>query len=82
MAVVQHSGKANTMKVTVKIPKPSNSTWTVSGKTIPEVFKKLQKHKWWGRYRSNETYKDKKRNKEKLIEEIVISGKPMIIMPK
>lgn len=71
------------MKITVKIPKPKESSFTVKGKTIPEVFEALEKHGFWGRYRSNETiaYETDKKDKALYIGGTV-SGAPVVILPK
>lgn len=67
------------MKVIVKIPKPGNKTWTVKGKTLDEVFKNLQKHKWWGRYVSNPKYAYK--DKDGIVTELTFKPQPVIFMP-
>ena len=71
------------MKVTVKVPNPKEAHWNVKGKTIEELFANLEKHGWWGRYRSNETESSKpdKADKTKL-DSIEIGGAPVITMPK
>lgn len=68
------------MKVTLKIPKPKDNTWTVKGTTILELFKNLNKHKWWGRYRSNPDHSLKE--KDGKVSEFTLKAKPEIIMPK
>ncbi|MEM1431363.1 MAG: DUF922 domain-containing protein [Pseudomonadota bacterium] len=70
------------MKVTVKVPKPKDAKWKVKGKTIEELFKNLEKHKWWGRYRSHETEKASPDKGDKTkVGSIAIGGAPVITMP-
>ncbi|MFQ5622090.1 MAG: DUF922 domain-containing protein [Paracoccaceae bacterium] len=68
------------MKVNLKIPGPSNKTWTVKGANLEEVFKALKAHGWWGRYRSNESAKFT--GKAKKFDTVNLSAKPVITMPK
>ena len=68
------------MKVVINIKKPSDKSWKVKGTTIAELFKNLNKHKWWGRYRSNEDYK-KKKGKDGYFEQATIIGAPVVTMP-
>ena len=67
------------MKVKLSIPKPANKDWKVKGKTIEEVFKNLQKHKWWGRYRAHPSYSYKPAKGK--VTEFTLKAKPEIIMP-
>ncbi|HEU0221346.1 MAG TPA: DUF922 domain-containing protein [Paracoccaceae bacterium] len=67
------------MKVTLSIPRPSNKSYTVSGKSIREVFDALQKHGWWGRYRSNEGMSYS--GKSSTVDTIKVSASPVIFMP-
>lgn len=68
------------MKATVKIPNPKPKNWSVSGGDIETLFNNLNRHGWWGRYRSFEDKKPKKKG-DKIIE-VVITGSPTITMPK
>jgi predicted secreted Zn-dependent protease len=68
------------MKVTLKISKPSNKTWTVKGADIAALFKNLQAHDWWGRYRSNNS--GKFAGKSSQIDTVTLTAKPVITMPK
>ena len=67
------------MKVTVKVPKPASKTWSCSGKTLEEAFEALEKHGWWGRYRSNGKVDWSLKNKK--VVSVSISAKPEVVMP-
>ncbi|RMF39363.1 MAG: DUF922 domain-containing protein [Alphaproteobacteria bacterium] len=67
------------MKVAETIPKPAMKTFTVKGKTIVEVFNALEKHKWWGRYRSNESARWT--GSGKMMNRISVTAKPVIYLP-
>jgi predicted secreted Zn-dependent protease len=71
------------MKITIKIPAPKEKSFTVKGSSIPEVFNALEKHGFWGRYRSNETiaYETDKKDKNLYIGGSV-SGAPVVTLPK
>jgi predicted secreted Zn-dependent protease len=66
-------------KVTISNGSIARKTWSCKGKTLDEVFKNLNKHGWWGRYRSNLTMKS---TPAKTGLQVKIAGKPIIIMPK
>lgn len=68
------------MKTILNIPKPANKSWVVKGKNIEELFKNLNKHKWWGRYRAYPSYSFKE--KGGVVNEFTLKSKPEIIMPK
>lgn len=68
------------MKVVLSFPKPKANTWTVKGKTIVDLFDNLNKHKWWGRYRSHPEHSLKE--KDALVSEFKLTAKPEVIMPK
>jgi predicted secreted Zn-dependent protease len=67
------------MKVTLGYGSPSNATWKVKGSDAETLFKNLNKHKWWGRYRSNS--KGTWTGKGAKISSVKIAGKPVITMP-
>lgn len=67
------------MKVTCKISKPSQKTWKVKGKTLDELVTTLDKHDWWGRYRSEISYSYKE--KGGTVSVFSIKAKPVIHMP-
>lgn len=71
------------MKITLKIPKPKESSFTVKGASIPDVFHALEKHGFWGRYRSNETIAYETDRKDRaLYVGGTVSGAPVVILPK
>ena len=69
------------MKVKLTIPGLKTKAWAVKGKTLEEAFECLQAHKWWGRYRSHQSYAASF-DKEKKIYTVTLKAKPEIIMPK
>lgn len=67
------------MKVTLTIPSPAKKSWTVKGGNLEEVFKNLNKNAFWGRYRSNPSYKSS--GKGDKIDTIKLTAGPVITMP-
>ena len=63
------------------VPSPKSSTYSVSGKTINAVFETLNKRSFWGRYRSNASYKATFQL-DGHIDVFTLTSKPSIIMPK
>jgi len=63
------------------MPAPKSSTYTVAGKTIEAVFKALQKRSFWGRYRSNASYKATFQL-DGHVDVFTLTSKPTIVMPK
>ncbi|KAE9625468.1 DUF922 domain-containing protein [Parasedimentitalea maritima] len=63
------------------IPAPKSSTYSIGGKTIEAVFKALQKRAFWGRYRSNASYKASFQL-DGHVDVFTLTSKPSIIMPK
>lgn len=66
------------MKVKVSIPKPKSKSWSVKGKSIPDVFKNLNKNAFWGRYRSDA---DIDWGKDDPVTKASITASPYIILP-
>lgn len=66
------------MKVTVSYPKPKAKSFNVKGKSIPEVFKSLNKNAFWGRYRSDA---DIDWGKDDPVKKADITAAPYIILP-
>lgn len=63
------------------IAKPKLVTYSVSGNTIEQVFNNLEKRKFWGRYRANQS-KTASYQLDGHIKTITITAAPVITMPK
>lgn len=59
---------------------PSPKHWTVKGSDLEKVFRNLEAHGWWGRYRARAKCVPKP--KDGKIAEVAITGAPVITMPK
>lgn len=66
------------MKVSVSIPNPKSRSFSVKGKSIPDVFKALNKNGYWGRYRSDP---DVDWGKDDPVTKASITSSPYIILP-
>lgn len=62
------------------IPSPKSASYSVSGKTIAAVFKALEKRSFWGRYRSNSSFKATFQL-DGNVDVFTVTSKPVITMP-
>lgn len=67
------------MRVTLGYSAPANRTYRVRGTTLEDVFNALDSHGWWGRYRSNWSWRGRGRNG--VMSAVTIRAKPVITMP-
>ena len=70
------------MKVSLRYPNPSLKHWACNGKDLKKVFESLNKHKWWGRYRSHHGYASRYDSGSGKVVKVDVTAKPEIIMPK
>ena len=66
-------------KVSIPSGSPARKSWSCKGANLDEVFKNLNKHGWWGRYRSNLAYNAKLGSN---VVSVSVTAKPVVIMPK
>jgi predicted secreted Zn-dependent protease len=68
------------MKVTLKIARPSTTTYGIAGKSLEEVHKALEKRAWWGHYEPSLKYSAA--GKGAVLSEMTVSAAPRISLPK
>ena len=66
------------MRVNLGYSSPANRTYRIRGATLEDAFNALVAHGWWGRYRSNWSWRARGRG---TITQISIKAKPVITMP-
>lgn len=70
------------MKISLKSPSPKLKHWASNGKDLTKVLESLNKHKWWGRYRSHHAYASRYDTKSKKVVKVDLTARPVIIMPR